>query len=765
MQPVKAPTSPLGVPLPTCPESIRTPWAYPASRRGGRALLACALLLTARPACAARSVPEPLTDWLAGIGDAAQALAGGQADASAAAARRAFSARPRGAAGARAQAALGLALADAGQPADAAEALEVALAPAIAPARPHLAFVRGQALLASGEPHAAARLLEQAGADPRLAVARRARFLAGEALVEAGLAAEAVATLDAALRAWPADPAAPAARLALGRAARAAGDEARAVETWRALWLEADLPQARSAGELLAAWRAAGGPVPLASADDHLARAERLVATARPDDALQELAAAREADPEVPAGRVEVLRAAALVGLGRHAEAARVAAPFADDPDPRVQRSARLALARAAARAGRVDEASRRYREVAASEAPIAGLPEWRQRDLGDEAAYLAAWLHYDAGDYRRAATELDAFARAYRRTSRRVDEALWFAAWSRYRLGRTADAARALARLSRGPFADAAAYWQGRLAKDPRRRARLLRAAAAGADPWYALLARARLEASGVASPPPPPPAAPPRPLPDAAPAAAAGQLAVAAELMGLGLEDEGLDELRQLARGGAVRAAAPLVAQLAAHAGDAELPFRMARDFLGQSARTLRWSHPEPYPELLPARARAFGVDPALVLAVMRRESSFRRAVRSGAGAEGLLQLRPVTAERLAALLGVPGGVGDRLDRPEVNVALGAHYLGLLGARFADPAVVLAAYNAGPGPASEWARSRAGMPLDAWVECIPYRETRQYVKVVLSDWDVYRRLSGGAPAPVDPERPVAAPAPGVGF
>ncbi|ACL65686.1 Lytic transglycosylase catalytic [Anaeromyxobacter dehalogenans 2CP-1] len=763
MQPVKAPTSPLGVPLPTWAESIRRPWAYLARGRGRRALLACTLLLAARPACAARSVPEPLTDWLAGLGDAAQALAGGQADASAAAARRAFSARPRGAAGARAQAALGLALAEAGRPSEAAEALEVALAPAIAPARPHLAFLRGQALLASGEPHAAARLLEQAGADLRLAVARRARFLAGEALVEAGLPAEAVATLDAALRAWPTDPAAAAARLALGRALRAAGDEARAAETWRALWLEADLPEARGAGELLAAWRAAGGPVPLATADDHLARAERLVATARPDDALQELAAAREADPEVPAGRVEVLRAAALVGLGRHAEAARVAAPFADDPDPRVQRSARLALARAAARAGRVDEASRRYREVAASDAPIAGLPEWRQRDLGDEAAYLAAWLHYDAGDYRRAAAELDAFARAYRRTSRRVDEALWFAAWSRYRLGRTADAARAFARLSRGPFADAAAYWQGRLAKDARRGARLLRAAAAGADPWYALLARARLEAAGIAAAPPA--ASPARPLPDAAPAAAAGQLAVAVELMGLGLEDEGLDELRQLARGGAARAAAPLVAQLAAHAGDAELPFRMARDFLGQSARTLRWSHPEPYPELLPARARAFGVDPALVLAVMRRESSFRRAVRSGAGAEGLLQLRPVTAERLAALLGVPGGVGDRLDRPEVNVALGAHYLALLGARFADPAVVLAAYNAGPGPASDWARSRAGMPLDAWVECIPYRETRQYVKVVLSDWDVYRRLSGGPAAPIDPARPVAAPAPGVGF
>ena len=452
----------------------------------------------------------------------------------------------------------------------------------------------------------------------------------------------------------------------------------------------------------------------------------------------------------------------ALVALGRHVEAARLAAPLAEDGDPSVRRSARLTLARAAARAGRVEEATRLYAEVAEESAPVPGLPAWRQQDLADEAGYLAAWLRYDAGDFAAAAKSLDLFAREHPR-SRRVDEARWFAAWSRYRLGRRAEAARGFARLSRGPLADAAAYWQARLAGGARRRALYRTAVIEGGDGWYALLARARLEALGEPVAEQARPVQ--RPLPEAPPPEAAVHVTAATELMGLGLTGPGLDELRALARTRAARPAAAVIAQLAAFAGDAELPFRMARDHLGLTGRALRWAHPEPYPDLLPAQAGGFAVDPALLLAVMRRESSFRPEIRSGAGAEGLLQLLPATAERLAVVLGVPAGLGARLAQPSVSVALGAHYLGLLTGRFEDEAAAVAAYNAGPRAVAAWARDRAGMPLDAWVECIPYRETRQYVKIVLADWDVYRRLAGRRRAPVDPERRVRPAREGVEF
>jgi soluble lytic murein transglycosylase len=244
-----------------------------------------------------------------------------------------------------------------------------------------------------------------------------------------------------------------------------------------------------------------------------------------------------------------------------------------------------------------------------------------------------------------------------------------------------------------------------------------------------------------------------------------AAGRLSVVVELLGLGLREEALAELRGLSRSPRIREAAPLVAQLAAFAGEFEVPFRLARDHLAPTRRTLRWLYPEPLPELLAPAARRLGVDPHLVLAVMRRESSFRTDARSPVGAEGLLQLRPATAERLAALLGVPGGVGARLAEPEIAIPLGAHYLGLLLARFGEPALAVAAYNAGPAPVAAWASAGRGMPLDAWVESIPYRETRHYVKVVLAEWDAYRARSGERAPPLDPDRPVAPPAPGVAF
>lgn len=726
------------------------------------ATVAAATLAAASPARAA--AVEPLCDWLLSLGKAAQAQADRDFAAAEVQARRALRARPRGLAAARASASLGIALLAREDPARAAEALEVALGTPV-PARSHLAFARAEALLAAGDAPHAARLFAESRGVGDLAISRAAALREADALLAAGLAAEAVPQLERLLRSVP-DPGASApARLALARGLRALGQGELAVAVLRVLWLEVpDQPEARVAGDLLAAWRAAGGPVPPESGADHAARAERLLAAGRPDEALLALdAAARADEPEADADRAALLRATALLALGRHADAERQALPLAGAREDAIQRGARLVLARAAARAGRVEEASRFFADVGASRAAIPGLPEWRQRDIGDESSFLAAWLFYDAGQYGRAIAALEAFARANRR-SRRAEDALWFAAWSRFRLGRAQDADRALARLARGPLADAALYWRARLAHGAGARRALYRAAlATGGAGWYGLLSRIRLAALGEA--PRRQRVEPARPLPEVPDPWAAGRLSVAVELLGLGLRQEALAELRELSRATRVRESAALVAQLAAFAGDWETPFRLARDHLAPTRRTLRWLYPEPLPDLLVPAALRLGVDPALVLAVMRRESSFRQDARSAAGVEGLLQLRPATAERLAALLGVPGGVGARLRDPETAIPVGTHYLALLLARFREPALAVAAYNAGPAPVVEWAATRSGMALDAWVESIPYRETRQYVKIVLSEWDAYRAMEGAAAPPLDPDRRVAPAPPGVAF
>jgi soluble lytic murein transglycosylase len=697
------------------------------------------------------------------LADAAQAQAESRPRAAEAAARRAWAARPAGEAGARAAGALGLALARDGRDRAAADALAASLRGPGGPARPRLELEHAEALLGAGRPGEAAAILgalaASAASEGAGAVARRAAWREADALLAGGRAAEAAARLEALIAAFPRDPRAVPARLALGQALRLSGEPERAAATYRALWLERpELPESRVAGEALERWRAAGGQVPPTTGDDHLARAARLLETGLARDALDEIeragAAGQPGDPD----RIRALRALAGLALGRHAAAEADAARLSGAPDPSVRRTADLVLARAAARDGRIEEAMAAYRRVAASDAEVAGLPDWRRRDLSDEAAFLAAWLPYDAGDLRRAVGLLGAFARTHPR-SRRAADARWFAGWSLYRLGRRGEAARAFARLSRTEHAAAALYWRARIAPaGPARRTLYRRAAEADPDGWYGLLARERM--GGRQAPPAPAPAGP---LPDLGESRSAARLRHAAEVLALGLRDAALEELAALADSDDARAAAPLIAQLAAYAGDARLPFRMARDHLGVTPRTLRWSHPEAAREILPS-VRALGADPSLLLAVMRRESGFRPEARSHAGAQGLLQLVPPTAERLATLLALPAGEGS-LGDPDRNVRLGAHYLALLADRFGHPALVAAAYNAGPGPVASWAGERAGEPLDAWVESVPWRETRQYVKIVLPVRAVYRALRGEPPEPVDPGRPVAPARPGVAF
>lgn len=189
------------------------------------------------------------------------------------------------------------------------------------------------------------------------------------------------------------------------------------------------------------------------------------------------------------------------------------------------------------------------------------------------------------------------------------------------------------------------------------------------------------------------------------------------------------------------------------------------MARDHLLATRRTERWAYPEAFATLVFPASAALGVDPLLALAVMRRESAFRTRLRSSAAAEGVLQLRPETAERVATLFGLPGPGPDGLVDPRSSVLLGVAYLGLLAGRFPLAPAALAAYNAGPARAAAWAVHLEGTPVDEWVEDIPYRETRQYVRAVAADWAHYRRLRGEPPPPINPSAPVSAPGPGVAF
>jgi len=726
-------------------------------------------VVAAAPAWAADAAPAHLAAWLEGIAESAQELADGDPARAEAAARAALAALPAGAAGAHGALALGLALREAGRSAEAASALARAAAGLADPTlREAARYEEAQALFYAGHPGAAAARFAALAATARGPLAARARWREADALLAAGSPRLAARAYEAGLTAEPTGQLALGARLSLAAALRQSGEDARAAAVYRALWVEQPTdPSGRAAARALRAWRDAGGPVPPPTPAQRLARANRFLELALPRRALAVLdRLEKEPAPAELVTRGRLLRALSSLQVGRREEAKSLAAQLLADgaAAPGTRAGAELVLARVAARAGRLEEASSRYRRLAETHADIPGLSVAQARDLPEDSAFLAAWLYYDAGRYARAAELLRAYVRAHP-AARRADDARWFEAWSLYRLGRLPEARRALSRLEGGPLAAAALYWQGRLAPGRHRQRELYRAALREAPPgtWYALLSAGRLTAFGEQ--PPVLAGTPGAPLWDGPGRGPAGDALVrAAALAGTGLNAVAVGELRALAGTREGREHAALIAQLAEVAGDAELPFRMARDHLAPTRRALRWLYPRAFPELLPGAAREAGVDASLYLAVMRRESAFRPDARSGAGAIGLVQLIPPTSERLAQVLGLPAAAQE-LERPEVSVPLGAQYLALLVDRFREPAVALAAYNAGPIAAAAWARSSADVPLDRFVEDVPYRETRRYVKSVAADAVVYRALWEGGALALDGERPVPAPRQGVAF
>ncbi|MFO1271812.1 MAG: lytic transglycosylase domain-containing protein [Rubrivivax sp.] len=155
-----------------------------------------------------------------------------------------------------------------------------------------------------------------------------------------------------------------------------------------------------------------------------------------------------------------------------------------------------------------------------------------------------------------------------------------------------------------------------------------------------------------------------------------------------------------------------------------------------------------PTPFRDEVTAKAREAGLDPAYMYGLIRQESRFVADARSSVGASGLMQLMPTTAKWTAKKLGVeykPEAIVDR----ETNLRLGAGYLKLVLDDFGgSQAMAAAAYNAGPNRPRRW-REGAFVEAAAWAESIPFNETREYVKKVLSNAVYYAALlTGQAPS-----------------
>lgn len=175
--------------------------------------------------------------------------------------------------------------------------------------------------------------------------------------------------------------------------------------------------------------------------------------------------------------------------------------------------------------------------------------------------------------------------------------------------------------------------------------------------------------------------------------------------------------------------------LAELAALLGDHGIAVR----FAGHETAD---AHPLAYATLVEAASQRYGLDPDLLFAVMRVESVYNRRIISHVGAVGLTQIMPRTGRLIAQAMGrTDFQVTDLLD-PQTNLNFSAWYLASLIRRFEGHVpLAVAAYNGGPHNVRLWLRQRpASMPLDVFLEHIPFTETHRYVRRVLTHYAAYR-------------------------
>ena len=355
------------------------------------------------------------------------------------------------------------------------------------------------------------------------------------------------------------------------------------------------------------------------------------------------------------------------------------------------------------------DLATDENRDAAARTAMLDVARRYPTSTLAASARFRAALIAYIHGKPRVAAIEFDTLAENYSRSAEALSAVYWGGrAWHRA-----------------GDKERAAVRWNQLLARDPLSYYAAQAARRLGEEPWAPTAMQD---------------AFPRVPVVDSifARADALTRLGMDAEARfeyDQALRDAGDSPPRLLATAGAFRNRAITTRSI-------QLGWRLiARG--DRDSRAYRLVYPISMGDALVAEARARRVDPALVAAIIRQESSFNPRATSGPGARGLMQVMPKIGGAIARSLGYPYWSPELLYEPDVNLQIGVNHLrSMLSGR---PIVrALAAYNAGDGRVARWSRKAGTDDPEVFVERIPFAETRDYVRIVLRNRDLYRALYG---------------------
>ena len=477
-------------------------------------------------------------------------------------------------------------------------------------------------------------------------------------------------------------------------------------------------------------------------------------------------------------------RAVTLHQLGRYGQAQAEMAPFAAASDP-WERQARLLLGLGAFRLRQYRQAAQWLEPLRGSSGPEAGEASfWLARSYGragdsvgfveqmsrlvdtspgtrwaEEGLYLLAQAAIDAGDPDQAKAYLNRQLAAYPKGPW-ADDALWLLGWMAYK-GRDLDAAvaswdRLLTAEPVSVWKAPALYWRARALEAAQRKAGAVQAyrtvlTAVPDQTYYWFLARERLARLGKSVPPPPTPA-------EAAEQPAATSAGIHARkaraLRALGLTEEAADQYSAQVRGypedrAGISEACRGFLDLERFDRAVSLARLILRPWLvqqdGRAPIRGYWqcAYPRGYWAMVQRYAQQEALDPLLVTALIREESAFAPRAISSAGAKGLMQLMPQTAEQTVRGRSARGIPTAPLEDPEVNIRVGTmHLADLLRDYGGNLRLSLAGYNAGAAQVRRWQERYGITDEEEFTEDIPYTETRNYVKRVLGSYQRYTGL-----------------------
>ncbi|MHB8843562.1 MAG: lytic transglycosylase domain-containing protein [Nitrospirota bacterium] len=625
------------------------------------------------------------------------------------------------------------------------------------------------------------------GNHPSSTLAMRASLRTAQAFFDAASFREAADVFERTLQEYSRSDQAVEAALGLGRSYAAAGDLPAAVRAYHDAAISYPASDCEEETEkALAALRERGAIVPIFTADELMTRGTNLFRALRYDRAIEAYRGALEADPAHPQKADILLRSGiALFHLGKRPEAASTLERLltAGLSDCRCDEALNW-LGKSYSRLGLREEAVEAYLKL---------VRRYPESEWADDALFLAGNVHRDANDMRTAIKYYRRLVQEYP-DSNRADSAIWWQGWSYYTTGDYRKAGETLQELvSRYPrsfLVNQALYWQGRAVEQSGGRAKALayyrRVVNRGPYTYYGYRAQERLGSGElpvvtVADEPPADEVVPedsnmateigPEEGEREGPPVWTDEVVTVLsaypsyrktlELMYLDLKKEAAAELWSLQglmpkRHGALLELSKAYFELGDFYNSLTVVLRNFDRRLERPSSRLPddlWllAYPQGHWQSIMAAARRQGVDPYFVAAIIREESQFRSEALSPAGARGVMQVMPATGAWIARLAGIRDFDRAKLFDADTNISLGTWYLAHLLKRFkGDLVLVSAAYNAGPEAVSGWiGKNGPGMEKDAFVERIPYMETRGYVKKVLRNYAEYRRIYGTAGQP----------------